>query len=582
MTDLEPSVPDLRLPGPMPQAVRQIVVCCDGTNNTLTGGQRDTNVLLLFEQLSRQPGANQRLYYDPGVGSPDGLPATGLFEPLMQMAERAISLAIGRGIYENIGQAYLFLCREYRRGDQIYLFGFSRGAFTVRAVAGMVHMFGLIRPEHEPLLPTLLRIYFAGAEDNLGTLSKLTEGLRRMMHGGHKPPGRRELADQVRANFTDADGRVAPVHFVGVWDTVESVGIRGLRKSISNKALMKGKRFVHVRHALSLDEHRYAFLPRYYEDRVPLDPGQTLAQVWFRGVHSDVGGGAAFAPQAGLSRLALDWMVDEANAAGLRCAPVPAPDPKPQALLHDQLYATPWWAVAGMALREPRDAPGGNVGGLSLQAPAEHASVAVTPATRWAQWRSWGALAFALVWSALWVVLAGAQLQPPGERFALFEPSRWGQAGPALEAGAAFAWEQLAALWRPSGAWAAVVARIEAGASPAAALWLDGLFVLGYAYLLARLASRAFAWLARWRRVGDPRPSWDRLPLGRALPTLLIGDATENVLGLVALACHDARWSPVLLWLGSLGAVGKWVGLSGVVLLAVMGWRGRTHPNRTR
>lgn len=581
MTDLEPSVPDPRLPGPMPQTVRQIVVCCDGSNNTLTGGQRDTNVLLLFEQLSRRPGGHQRLYYDPGVGSPDGLPATGLFEPLVQMAERAISLAIGRGIYENIGQAYLFLCREYRRGDQIYLFGFSRGAFTVRAVAGMVHMFGLIRPEHEPLLPTLLRIYFAGAEDNLGTLTKLTEGLRRTMHGGRKPPGRRELADQVRANFTDADGSVAPVHFVGVWDTVESVGIRGLRKSISNKAVMKGKRFVHVRHALSLDEHRYAFLPRYYEDRAPLDAGQTLAQLWFRGVHSDVGGGAAFAPQAGLSRVALDWMVGEASAAGLRCAPMPAPDPAPQALLHDQLYATPWWAVAGMALREPQDAPGGNVGGLSLHAPAEHASVGVTPATLWAQWRSWGALAFALVWSVFWVVLSAAQLQPTEVRFTWADPS-WASMVRALQDAAGLAWQQLAALWSAPQAWAAISMGHGAGASPSRALWLDGLFIVGYAYLLARLASRSFAWLARWRRVGDPRPSWDRLPLGRALPTLLIGDATENVLGLVALACNDTGWSPVLLWFGSLGAVGKWVGLSGVVLLAVMGWRGRTHPDWKR
>ena len=580
MSQADPLPDDPRLPGPAPADVRQLVVCCDGTNNTLTGGQRDTNVLLLFEQLSRWPAGNQRLYYDPGVGAPDGLPATGLFEPLVQAVERAVSLAVGRGIYENIGQAYLFLCREYRRGDQVFLFGFSRGAFTVRAVAGMINMFGLVRPEHEPLLPTLLRIYFAGAEDNLDMLSTLTEGMRKLMRGGRRSPGRRELAEQVRLNFTEPEGRVAPVHFVGVWDTVESVGIRGLRKSISNKATMKGKRFVHVRHALSLDEHRYAFLPRYYEDRAPLDPGQTLAQVWFRGVHSDVGGGAAFAPQAGLSRTALDWMLQEAHAAGLRCGPVPVPEPLPESLLHDQLYATPWWAVAGMALRHPADAPGGNVHGLSLQAPAEHPTAAIVPATLWAQWRSWGALAFALVWCALWFVLSGAQMQAPGERFELFEPSRWMQAGPAVEAGARFAWEQFAALWRPAAAWAAIDARSAAGAAPARALWLDGLFVVGYAYLLSRLASRAFAWLARWRRVGDAQPSWDRLPLGRALPTLLIGDVVENVFGLLALACGAGPGAVLLLWVGGLGAAGKWIGAAGVALLALMGWRGRNHPER--
>lgn len=553
---------------------RQLVVCCDGTNNTLTGGQRDTNVLLLFEHLSRRPADGQRLYYDPGVGSPDGLPATGLFEPLVQMAERAISLAIGRGIYENIGQAYLFLCREYRAGDEIWLFGFSRGAFTVRALAGMVHMFGLIRPEHEPLLPTLLRIYFAASEEKMSGLSKLVEGLRGMMRGGRKPPGRRELAEQVRLNFTDAAGRVAPVHFVGVWDTVESVGIRGLRKSISNKATMRGKRFVHVRHALSLDEHRYAFLPRYYEDRAPLDAGQTLAQLWFRGVHSDVGGGAAFAPQAGLSRVALDWMIAEARACGLRCAPLHAAEPEPEALLHDQLYATPWWAAAGMALRDPQQAPGGNVGGLQLDRPAEHPSAATMPGTLWAQWRSWGWLVFALAWCGFWLVLAGAQALPAAERPGWSDPSGWWRA---VHAGGGFAWQQLAALWQPAAAWTA----ITAVPAPARALWLDGLFVVGYAYVLARVASRSFTWLARGRRVGAARPAWNRFGLGRALPTMLIGDVCENVLGLTALCVADPRWSPLLLWLGSLGSVAKWAGLAGVLLLALLGWRGPQRPPAT-
>lgn len=560
-------------------AVRQLVVCCDGTNNTLTGGRRDTNVLRLFQHLAGRD-ANQRLYYDPGVGSPDTLPATGLFEPLLQRLERAISLAVGRGIYENIGQAYLFICREYRRGDQIYLFGFSRGAFTVRCVAGMVNMFGLLRAEHEPLLPTLLRIYFAGSEETLGPVTKGFNHLRlRRRSDGAAPATRQQLADQVRQNFTSPDGRDAPIHFTGVWDTVESVGIRGLRKSISNKAELRGKRFTHVRHALSLDEHRYAFLPRYYTAHEGLREDQTLMQAWFRGVHSDVGGGAAFAEQSGLSFVALDWMLDEARAVGLRADPAPPREPPPSAQLNDQLHATPWWAAAGMALRDPAGAPGGNVHGASLVQPFEHPSVAAsTPATAWAQWRSWGALVFALAWCLVWAVLSGTRMLPPPQRVLAFDPSTWPQALAALQAGADLAWAQFAALWRPAGVWRELAASIDAGASPRGALWRDGLLIAGYAYVLARVASRSFAWLARWRRVGDARPAWNRLALGRALPTMLIGDGLENVAALLALGVGDAGWGALLLWVGALGAAAKWVGLAGVVLLALLGWRGRRYP----
>jgi uncharacterized protein (DUF2235 family) len=581
MPDPERTLADPRLPGPAPEVVRQLVVCCDGTNNTLTGGQRDTNVLRLFELLAGA-AANQRLYYDPGVGAPDGLPATGLLEPLTQMVERAVSLAIGRGIYENIGQAYLFLCREYRAGDQVYLFGFSRGAFTVRCVAGMVNMFGLLRAEHEPLLATLLRIYFAAAEDNLDPLERMFQRVRLGMRGGRRPATRDELADQVRRAFTSDDGREALVHFTGVWDTVESVGIRGFRKSISNKSLLGTKPYmVHARHALSLDEHRYAFLPRYYTDRAPLRPDQTLAQVWFRGVHSDVGGGAGFPEQSGLSFVALDWMVDEARAAGLRCTPTAAREPAPSARLHDQLHSTPWWAVAGMALRNPADAPGGNVNGLTLAAPSEHPSVAArAPDTLWAQWRSWGWLAFALAWCGVWLVLSGAQMLPSIARVRVFDPSTWSQAMAAVGAGGELAWMQFAALWRPESAWRAVSDAAMRGAAPRAALLLDGLFIAGYAYLFARLSSRAFAWLARWHRVGDAMPRWNQLQLGRALPLMLLGDAVENLFGLAAWSLDDVRWGASLLWIGSLGSAAKWAGLAGVLLLALLGWRGRRHPQR--
>jgi uncharacterized protein (DUF2235 family) len=139
---------------------RQIILGCDGTNNTLTGGVYDTNVLKMISQLA-PADANRILYYDPGVGSPDQLPPLGVWNDVRRKLERLAGLANGRGIYENIAEAYLFLVDNYRKGDEIYIFGFSRGAFTARSVSGMVKLFGIIRPDSKSLILTLIRVYFS-------------------------------------------------------------------------------------------------------------------------------------------------------------------------------------------------------------------------------------------------------------------------------------------------------------------------------------------------------------------------------------------------------------------------------------
>src|SRR5690606_5613852 len=234
---------------------RKLIVCCDGTNNTLTGGVHDTNVLRLFTELRRlHDGAV--LYYDPGVGAPDELPPTGIRQYLRRKWDRVAGLASGPGVVENIGEAYSFLVREYRAGDEIWLFGFSRGAFTARSGSGMVHLFGIVRPEHLVLLPTMLRVYFS---------SRKRRKRRARRHTGERRT-RDVVAEQIRTTFTSPEGREAHVHFVGVWDTVESVGMPGMSLQISSSATIRGKRICHVRHALSLDEHRWPFLPRLYDE----------------------------------------------------------------------------------------------------------------------------------------------------------------------------------------------------------------------------------------------------------------------------------------------------------------------------
>ena len=140
---------------------RQIVLLCDGTNNNLTGQHEDTNVVKLCTLLAADPDPQRLVFYDPGVGNPGELPGATTWDQFRRTLDRVSGLAFGRGVYENMVESYLFLMRHYRPGDQIFIFGFSRGAFTARSVAGLVNLFGILRPHMESMVPTLLHVYFA-------------------------------------------------------------------------------------------------------------------------------------------------------------------------------------------------------------------------------------------------------------------------------------------------------------------------------------------------------------------------------------------------------------------------------------
>jgi uncharacterized protein (DUF2235 family) len=323
---------------------RNLVVCCDGTGN-VWGNSHDTNVVKLARECVKDN--HQIIYYDPGVGTASGFPPVGVIDELVFKVKLLVGLAMGGGIYENIGNAYGFLVANYRPGDRIFLFGFSRGAFTARSVSGMVNLFGIVRPAGEVMIPTLLRIYFSDADAEKNEV-----------------PTRDQLANDIRQNFTDPVGHEARVYFIGVWDTVATVG--GLRsRTISSNASTANKRFDHVRHAVSDGEYRATYAPRLYEGANRDSPGYdqtstgareyrpSLKQLWFPGVHSDVGGSYA---QAGLSDVALSWMLDEARALGLRLheKPVQVLHPDPMACAHDQAFAGatgPWWALTGLQRR---------------------------------------------------------------------------------------------------------------------------------------------------------------------------------------------------------------------------------------
>jgi uncharacterized protein (DUF2235 family) len=286
-------------------AGRNLVVCCDGTSNEF--GQVNTNVVRLVQVLEQDP-RTQLVYYDPGVGT---LPEPGLISGIGQRVSKVLGLAFGVGLLRNVEEAYGFLMDEWRPGDRVFLFGFSRGAYTVRVLAGLLRQVGLLASGQRQLVPYALRLYRATPDASARA----------------KRPAYWKLCAQFRNTFgRPVPGRTSrsfPVHFLGVWDTVSSVGWVWSPKRFAYTA--RNDAVGTVRHAVSLDERRGFFRQNLF---IPLEPGsdedegdgptlQDLEERWFAGVHCDIGGGYPDSCGA-LWRVAFDWMVEEARAKGLR------------------------------------------------------------------------------------------------------------------------------------------------------------------------------------------------------------------------------------------------------------------------
>jgi uncharacterized protein (DUF2235 family) len=301
---------------------KNIVICCDGTGNEF--GDHNSNVVKLYSTLLMD-GHNQIGYYHPGVGT---MGAPTAHNKLSAAWSVVMGLAFGVGLLANVGDAYRYLMDTYEDGDQIFLFGFSRGAYTVRALAGVLHMFGLLCPGNNGLIPYIIRLYAKRTRDAAGMKNTF------------------QVAEGFKATFC----RHCPLHFVGVWDTVSSVGWvwdpLKLPYTAQNPDMANG------RHAVSIDERRCYFRNNLWG--APL-PKQNIKQVWFAGVHSDVGGSYSYA-ESGLSQIALEWMLCEALQFGLRVDPgraasalgrVPPPPPvtpNPAQKIHDSLTGF-WWIL---------------------------------------------------------------------------------------------------------------------------------------------------------------------------------------------------------------------------------------------
>jgi uncharacterized protein (DUF2235 family) len=313
---------------------KNIVVCCDGTANEFA--RDNTNVVKLYSTLV-QDSPDQCSYYHPGIGT---MEPPGALTPIRRRLTRALGMAVGAYLDRDIRDAYVFLMQTYQPGDKVFFFGFSRGAYTVRAVASLLRLYGLLRPGNEALVPYAIRMMLA------------------VKTAREKDPIRykQTISDYfaLAAQFKATMARECRPWFVGVWDTVSSVGwIENPLKlpyAADNGDIQIG------RHAIAIDEKRAFFRTHLW--RPGTSPNEShgpkdLLQVWFPGVHCDVGGGYAEV-ESGLSKLALEWMLDEAEAHGLQvdgpkrlavlggAAPFVAPDPN--GCMHESLTGA--WKLA--------------------------------------------------------------------------------------------------------------------------------------------------------------------------------------------------------------------------------------------
>ena len=279
-----------------------IIVCCDGTWNTAEQKQDDvpapTNVVKLFNALAAtdDEGVRQKKYYHPGVGTEGGWFA------------RLKGGGLGDGLDQNIRSAYKWLAVNYRPGDRIFLFGFSRGAYTVRSLAGMMSRCGLLDLSSPDLPPA---VAWAAVADIFRCY--------RQKLPAKAPPN---LSFHAAYSETVAGPEI---HFLGVWDTVGALGIPDdlaffnfffdRKRAHQFHDTNLGPAVRNARHAVAMDEQRQSFTPTLWTN---LDDRPEAKQIWFPGVHCDVGGGYA---RSGLSDGALHWMIGEANDLLLRFRP---------------------------------------------------------------------------------------------------------------------------------------------------------------------------------------------------------------------------------------------------------------------
>jgi uncharacterized protein (DUF2235 family) len=269
---------------------KNIILCLDGTGNQIKA-KGNSNVVGLYEMLDLSDPDRQVAFYDPGVGT---FGALGAWTKSGRALTKLLGLTFGFGIKVNLAEAYTYLMQAYEPGDRVFIFGFSRGAYTSRALTGMSHRGGLMRRGAENLVNYLVSAYTKGTSWSKEDWEKI---------------------DRFSSSFSvETDGsRALPIHFLGLWDSVKALGILRWDPSWLYTRQLPNARV--IRHAVSIDERRRP----YREYLVEATDKSDLREVWFAGVHSDIGGG--FKDELELSVIALKWMTDRALETGILLRP---------------------------------------------------------------------------------------------------------------------------------------------------------------------------------------------------------------------------------------------------------------------
>ncbi len=309
---------------------KNIVLCSDGTGNA-GGSGNATNVWNVFTSIDlngfkeKNINIEQVAFYDDGVGTERG------------KILRILGGAIGLGLARNVRQLYMMLVKSYQPGDHIFLFGYSRGAFTVRTLAGMVRVCGILDQHaysddsalknavwdlyraYRRNYPALLSEPWYKFERMFGILRIEDVATQREKFGVKVSP---DLYKEYKYIDKLTDDNCVPIRFIGVWDTVASVGFSIdavakfwndviFRFKFTNSKL--GSWVEKACHALSIDDDRKAFTPEIFDQESALDKTR-IEQVWFPGVHGNVGGGG---PKQGMQHVPLNWMIEKAEEQGL-------------------------------------------------------------------------------------------------------------------------------------------------------------------------------------------------------------------------------------------------------------------------
>ena len=309
--------------------MKRLIVCCDGTWNEIDYRVRPTTNVVKLAQSVHAYGADadgneipQVVFYDEGVGTLEG--------------ESMEGGGFGDGLEQNIKDAYAFLVFNYNPGDEVFIFGFSRGAYTARSLAGMIRNCGIVRRDCSPCVGEAFDLYkdkkrHPDAEESWAFRERT----------GHKDmwvsrdvigPGR---SHTVRSDLKNENQLV--ITYLGVWDTVGQLGVPGVFNAVANKPEdhgfhdLKLSSFVkQARHAVAIDEKRTVFRPTLWEPKklallnqktsgievAPEDNSNAprlYQQKWFAGDHGSVGGGGDL---TGLSDIALSWVAEGARMNG--------------------------------------------------------------------------------------------------------------------------------------------------------------------------------------------------------------------------------------------------------------------------